>query len=135
MNAINIWSNVGGDSPDEGALAAWVLGKHALDKGDYTTARRIVANCSQLAMNTLGREIMARAMQMEGKEEEAAKLYSAIEIESAEAKMFLARRAISRKNWKEARRLTQLLLLQYPDTKLLQAQLQAIGTEQQLATK
>ena len=126
MNANNFWSNVEEIVPDQKLQVAWLLATSALSQGDCVTARKAVIDNPELRNSILGREVLAQIMLTEGNEEEAVKLYSDIESRSATAKMFLARRAIAEKNWNEARRPTELLLLQYPDAELLKAQLRTI---------
>lgn len=126
MNANNFWSNAAEIVPDQELQVAWLLATSALSQGDCATARKAVMDNPGLKNSILGREVLAQIMLTEGNEEAAVKMYSDIESRSATAKMFLARRAIAEQNWNEARRLTELLLLQYPDAELLKAQLRTV---------
>lgn len=57
----------------------------------------------------------------------AARYYAAADGDSLEAGVFLARLAFQRKDWAEARRLTEALVQRYPDELQLQANLEAVA--------
>ncbi|MEI6351477.1 MAG: hypothetical protein WCP06_10265 [Verrucomicrobiota bacterium] len=115
MKTISQWTELVSDDSDKGFRAAWLLARNAMTNGNYTRARNIVMCQPRLANHTLGREIVARLTFLEGDEEGAVQLFSALENESIEAQMFLARRAFKHRQWAEARRLNRLLLDQFPD--------------------
>ena len=106
---------ISSDSSDAGYRAAWLLALTALREGNTSEAIACVSLQPRLANAITGREIVARATALSGDQAKAFQLYAAMEKESAEAKVFLARRAFAAKQWDEARRLTRALMAQYPD--------------------
>lgn len=117
---------IAAENSDVGFRAAWLLAASAAEQRKFDESRNTVAAQPRLADSTAGREIVARVTLLQGSEADAARLYSEIESDSAEAKTFLARRAFANKNWDEARRLIRLLTEQFPDELSLRASLQAI---------
>jgi hypothetical protein len=111
---------------DAGYRAAWILGLRELEAGSITAARDTVAANPRLAASVTGREMLARATLLEGREDEAARLYEALGAESMEAQAYLARRAYARRDWSEARSRTEALVLAYPDELRLRANLEEI---------
>ncbi len=119
------------DESDIGLRAAWIISLLYIDKKDFTKARDIINAHPKLAQSLVGKETLARIALLEGNDQLATLLYSAIEKESAEAKSFLARKAFLEKNWKKARELTEQLLLQYPTNTLVRQNLEKIVQEEQ----
>ena len=106
---------VAAENSDAGYRAAWLLAGDALQQRKPAEAVAFVSAQPKLAASLAGKEYIARAAMMAGDENRAVQLYRAMEKDSAEAKVFLARRAFAARQWGEARRLTLALSVQFPD--------------------
>ena len=111
---------------DVGFRAAWLWCLTQIERGKLEQARRMVQTQPRLRDSTTGKELLARIALLEGNNDEADQLYAALEKASPEAKVHLARRAFAQKNWAEAKRLTEELVLQFPDNMQFRANLRAI---------
>ena len=126
MNATEAFSKLLMDDSDEKFFMTWVVVNQAIAQGDAVTARDLLRRQPRFANDTFGREAIARLAMMSGDDARAAEIYASIEAESAEARIFLARRAFNHQQWGEALRLTRSLLEQHPESVVLQDFLQAI---------
>ncbi len=109
-----------------GLRAAWLVSLVDLDRKDYASARTMVLRHPQLSQHVVGKETLARIALQQGDIVTADSLYGAIESESIEAKFYLARRAFSEKKWNKALKLTEQLVIEYPDNAQLQKDLQQL---------
>jgi hypothetical protein len=71
--------------------------------------------------------LLARLAFLQGDEVLADKMYAGIETESDEAKDYLAKQVIARKNWPRARQLTEELIKKHPDQAQCRATLETIN--------
>lgn len=128
----NTLKNMASQPSEKGARAAWLLSLINLEKGDYQAAKEVILSQSLLANVQLGKETLARIALLEGDSDEADRLYSQLEMQSIEAKSYLARKAFIEGNWEKARSLTEQLLRVYPDSELLKDNLKKIAFEARL---
>ena len=106
--------------------AGWLLVTMWLEQAELDKAERFFQKASDFAATRLGKELRARLALARNRPKEAEKIYREIADDSVEAKAFLAQRAFARKDWAEARRLTEELIRLMPDELQLQANLQII---------
>ena len=109
-----------------GMRAAWLISLVYIEQGDYSKAKAMINNNSELANAILGREALARIALLEGDDDLADHLYESLVHDSAEAQSFLARKAFAESNWKRARELTIELLKIYPNNAMLRTNLSKI---------
>ena len=114
------------DTSDVGWRAAYITALASLDLRQPAEARASISSHPQLAKSLAGRELLARIALIEGKNDEADRLYRALAAESIEAKAYLARQAYAGKQWAEARKLTLELIERLPDSMELRENLLAI---------
>ena len=119
MNPTDAFSKLLFDDSDEKFLMTWVVVNQAIAQGDCETAHELLKRQPRFASNIFGQEAIARMAIVSGDDARAAEIYASIEAESTEARMFLARRAFNAGQWGEARRLTDSLLQQHPDSNVL----------------
>jgi hypothetical protein len=112
---------------DVGFRSSWLLVLARLDQGDIAAARKVFSRQPRLKNSVAGKEILARIALVEGKTEEARRMYEALEKVSTEAKAYLAKFAYDSQDWQTARRLTEELLLRFPDRMRLRSNLKAIA--------
>jgi Flp pilus assembly protein TadD len=113
---------------DTGYAAGWTLAIWLLEQGEHLKAAEVVAGSPQLRGTIAGTELRARCLLAGGRAAEAKTLYESIADNSLEAGAYLARQAFSRRDWAEARRLTEYWLGRLPDNLVLRANLEAIAT-------
>jgi thioredoxin-like negative regulator of GroEL len=97
-------------STDCGARAAWLFAVVAARLGKPAEARRMLEAYPQLTNGTEGQLLLARCAAAEGNEDRAERLYRELAGESAEARAYLARRAMAGGDWETAARMTGGLL-------------------------
>jgi len=119
-------SALAGRDSDVGFRSSWLLSLARLDQGDIEAAKKVFSRQPRLRDSIVGKEIWARIALVEGKTEDAHRMYAALEKESAEAKAYLAKLAYDNQDWQTARRLTEELLLRFPDRMRLRSNLKAI---------
>lgn len=115
---------------DVGLRSAWLLALMYTERKQYDQARAVIEAQPLLKSNVLGKEAMARIALLEGKTDEADKIYAEIEGNSTEAKSYLARQAFVNKDYKKAKELTEELLRLYPNNPVLRDNYQRIMSEQ-----
>jgi len=115
------------EDSDVGFRAAWLQSTASLDQGNTGQAKQVVIGNPRLKDSVTGKEMLAKIALLEGKIDEADRMYKGLEKESVEAKAYLARRAFAQKDWATARRLTEELMLLLPDKMQLRANLEAIN--------
>lgn len=116
-----------GERGDVGFRSAWLLATASLEMKDTASARKYIEGQEQLKSGVTGKELLARAALLDGKQSEAQAAYENIAKNSVEARAYLARQAFSRKEWANARRYTEELLAIMPDQMELRANLDAIA--------
>ena len=126
MSATDEISKLLMDDSDEKFFISWMVVNQAIEQGDCTSAHDLLEEPPRFANDTFGKEAVARMAMMSGDDARAAEIYSSIEAESTEGRMFLARRAYNHQQWDEALRLTKSLLEQHPNSKVLNDFLHAI---------
>ncbi len=109
-----------------GLKAALLISQAQLERKDYGAATDTILTHPPLADNVLGKETLARIALKQGDIQRADALYSSIENESLEAKLYLARRAYTHKQWDRALKLTEQLVVEFPDNIDLQQDLQKL---------
>lgn len=115
--------------PDDiGDRAAWLLAVLRMEQGRFDDVRAVLAQQPRLAGRVAGREIEARLELVSGHEARAETLYRALVHDSAEARAWLAKRAVLRKDWDEARTLTLELIALMPEEMPLRQSLAQIET-------
>ncbi len=119
---------------DVGFRASWLVALLYAEQQKYDKAIAMITSHPQLANNILGRESLARIALLQGKTEEADKLYSALESDSWEAKSYLARKAYNEQNWKRAKELTEALLREFPNNMLLRENYEKILEQESKTT-
>lgn len=102
-----------GESPHAGR-AAWSLALAELDRGNAAEAGRWVRVNPELLASVAGREILARIALVEGKPDEALRVYRDLGEQSADAMIYLSKLAFAEKNWPEARNWTGKLARRFP---------------------
>ena len=113
-----------------GRKAALMLGQFLMEHDNPQDAKKALLAQPALADDAAAKELLARIAVQEGDIEKAAELYSTLETQSSEAKSFLARKAYADKDWTRARKLTEALLLEFPDNPTLQDNLKKIALEE-----
>ncbi len=111
---------------DIGFRAAWLLAVTRLEQSRRDEVLSILVQQPALARSVTGREIKARVELSAGHDDKAEILYRAISKDSIEARVWLAKRAILRKDWNEARKLTQELMALMPEEMEIRQSLVAI---------
>ena len=111
---------------DIGLRAAWVISLVQMQRRQFSTATETILSHPRLATNIIGKETLARIAMETGNVPKADNLYQEIELESIEAKFYLARRAYEEKNWSRAAILTRQLLEEFPDNTQLHSELKKI---------
>jgi len=120
-------SALSGNDSAVGFRASWLLALARLDRGNVEAAKDVIARQPRLQDSIVGREMLARIALAEGKIEDAHRMYAGLEKDSAEAKAYLAKQAYANQDWSAAQRLTEELLLRFPDRMQLRANLKAIA--------
>ncbi len=115
-----------GNYNEIGVRAAWLISQVNLDRKDFQAAQDTVMQHPMLSRHVVGKETLARIALQQGDIAQADTLYGKIEKESLEARFYLARRALSEKKWDLARRLTEQLVIEYPDNQQLHRDLQRL---------
>jgi len=115
---------------DIGYRAAWLISLLYIEQERYDEAKELISNHDRLNDDVLGKETLARIALLQGDQEQARRLYSALEDESWEAKSYLARQAFLEEDWGRARELTEELLREFPNNMLLHKNLRQIIEEQ-----
>lgn len=113
-----------------GFRAAWMLCLAHLDWKEFEKSKQIATRNPALSKSIAGREILAKIALNTGNHQEADRLYSLLEKDSLEAKAYLARRAYERKDWEKARKLTEELMLYFPDMLELRENIEKISREE-----
>ncbi|TXI37708.1 MAG: hypothetical protein E6Q59_07450 [Nitrosomonas sp.] len=119
---------------DIGFRASWLAALLYAQREQYDKATAMIQGNPRLAADVLGKEALARIALLQGKNDEADKLYSALEADSWEAKSYLARKAFNERNWKRAKQLTETLLREFPNNMLLRENYERILEEESKAT-
>lgn len=114
----------------EGVLAKEKLLSLYTSENDWESAKELVEKVPALEKTTLGREVLAKQALEDGDFSLAAKIYTSIIEQSADAKGFLARKAYNEKDYSKAKKLTEQLIQQYPDSVVLKENLKKILQEQ-----
>ena len=115
-----------GEDPQLALRAGWTASSLLIKQREFEAARQLIQGNEQLRNDRVGKEALARMAMMQGDEEEADRLYGALEDVSIEAKSYLARRAFALGQWKRARELTEELVLKFPAHQVLQQNLKQI---------
>jgi tetratricopeptide (TPR) repeat protein len=118
------------DNSDIGKRSAWLMSLIYLDRGEYKESQEIIHAQPLLEKDMTGQETLARIALLEGKTDQAERIYLALESQSPEAKSYLARKAFVEKDWKKAQELTEQLIQEYPTNALLQENYKKIMDEQ-----
>lgn len=113
-----------------GLRSAWMLCVAHLDRQEFEKSKRIAAGNPAFSKSVAGREILARIALGTGDTREADRLFSLLERDSLEAKAYLARRAFERRDWERARKLTEELMLYFPDMLELRENIEKISREE-----
>ncbi len=111
---------------DVGMRAAWLISLLHVERKEFNEARATIQAHPSLGQNIVGKETLARIALQQGDITRADSLYEAIGSESLEAKFYLARRAFSEKNYDRALKLTQQLIIDFPDNPQLRADLEKL---------
>lgn len=118
-----------GEPGQVGYRASWLLSLIYMEKKQFNEAKAVIEANPKLAQDQMGQEALARISLLQGDNDSAEKIYSALEQQSTEAKSFLARKAFQDKNWEKAQTLTEDLLKVYPTNQVLKDNLQKIKSE------
>lgn len=102
-------------SDDIGERAAWILAVVRLEEGNARAVRALLKMRPDWARSVTGREIEARLALLEGQDAGAEAIYKSLVGESLEARAWLAKRAVLRKDWREADSLTRELVRMMPE--------------------
>ena len=102
-----------GRSPHAGR-AAWSLALAELDRGNTAEAVRLVKGSPELLASVRGKEILARAALSDGAADAALEIYLGLGEESADAMIYLSKRAFAEKDWEAARKWTGELARRFP---------------------
>ncbi len=98
-----------------GLRAAWLVSLVDLDRKDYAAARTNVLKHPQLSQHVVGKETLARIALQQGDILTADSLYGAIEGQSIEPNSTLLGAHSRKRTGKKALRLTEQLVIEYPD--------------------
>lgn len=98
-----------------GQRAAQLIIETHFDRKQYDAVRAAFTAYPAFATSVAGQVMQARLALVQNQIEEAVRIYSAIQSESGEAKIFLAKKAFQDRSWSDARRLTEELVKQYPE--------------------
>ncbi len=100
-----------------------------IEKKDFSQAKNSIQTQPKLANQLAGQEVLARIALLENNPAEAEKIYRVIASNSAEAKQYLARKAVERQDWETAKKLTEELVVEFPANVELRQILQVILEE------
>ena len=109
-----------------GYRATWLSVGAMLDAKDTASARKIAESNRTFAKSLEGQEIIASTWVADDDLDKAATIYGRLGDQSTAGLTFQARQAYSKKDWDEARRITNVLIERYPDEMQLHANLSAI---------
>lgn len=87
---------------DTGGRAAWLFALESLREGRPAEARRMLEAFPQLTSDVEGQTLLARCAAAEGKDDLAERLYREVAGDSAEARAYLAHRALAGGDWAAA---------------------------------
>jgi len=118
------------EDSDVGYRAAWLLALIRLDQGNIEAAKTVLSRQVRLKNSVLGQEMLAKIALSEGRNEDARRIYAAVEKSSIEAKAYFAGRAYADNSLKVARKLSEELLLRFPDRMQLRSNLATITKAQ-----
>lgn len=119
------------DNDEIGYRAAWLASLLYIERQDYDNARTVINSQPKLVQDVLGQETLARIAYLEGNKQLADRLYRSIETKSPEARSYLARKAFQEKDWDRARKLTEQLIIDYPENPTLRDNLNRIIEQQE----
>lgn len=91
----------------------------------------IIAGQAELKESLVGKELLARGAMLAGEYDAAERIYGEIERDSLEAKAYFARKAFGSEDWNRARKLTEELIEEMPDSIVLHENLAAIAAAEQ----
>lgn len=128
--AINLLRKVPEDNPFALQVQEKLLHLY-LSENEWEEAKRLVEKSPNLEKTVQGKEVLAKQALEEGDISLAAKLYSSIVEQSADAKGFLARKAFNDKDYTRAKLLTEQLIQLYPESVVLKENLKKILQEQE----
>lgn len=100
---------------DVGQRATQLIAETRFEQKQYDAAKAAVMALPKFASSVAGQIMLARVALVQNQTQEATRIYQAIQAESDEAKMFLAKKAFQDREWKLARQLTEELLKKYPE--------------------
>lgn len=123
---LDVLQPLAGEEGIIGTRAAWLISQVQIQRKELAEAKKTIAKHPALAESVTGKESLARIALMEGDVTKADKLYGGLEKDSLEAKFYLARRAYSEKNYQRALKLTEQLVIEFPDNADLHKDLQTL---------
>ncbi|MCP5527579.1 MAG: hypothetical protein H7A47_12380 [Verrucomicrobiales bacterium] len=106
--------------------AAWLLATLAVEQARPAEAAAILEANPDFAGSVAGRELAARVALLRQDTNAARALYTDLGPDSIEGRVFFAREAFAARDWPTARRLTEGLLVDVPDSMPLRANLETI---------
>lgn len=120
---------------DIGKSASLLMSLIYLEKQDFPKAREMINSQPALKSEIVGQETLAKIALFENNEELADRIYTNLGETSAEARSYLARKAALKKDWKNARRLTEQLIMEYPSNLMLRENLKYIDEEEKKGSR
>ncbi|GEM_PF-2262948 len=106
--------------------AALILADGYLQARDFTSLSQLLSSHPELFQSVQGQEVHGKKALLENDLAAADAIYEPIADNSSEAKRYLARRAMSKKQWKKAKQLTAELLIEEPESARLRKDYQKI---------
>ncbi|HHO76654.1 MAG TPA: hypothetical protein ENN05_09530 [Deltaproteobacteria bacterium] len=116
---------------DIGLRASWLLSLAYLNNGNPDKSKHIIDDHADLASSIAGKELLGRIALSKDNTAEADRIYGSVANDSLEAKAYLARKAYQKKDWENARALTEELLMHFPDRLQLRQNLDLIAQQQE----
>ena len=114
------------EDSDAGYRAAWLWSQAQIERGELDRAKAMILKQPRLRSSGTGKALLARIALAQGHRKEADRLFSELGAESPESKVNMARQAFQEKNWTEAKRLSEELVLQFPDSVPFRTNLQTV---------
>lgn len=130
QTAFNALKGIYTSNDAHGRKAALMLGQFLMEHNNPQDAKKAILAQPALTDDAAAKELLARISVQEGDIDKAASLYLDIEQQSSEAKSFLARKAYGEKDWPRARKLTEALLVEFPENTTLSDNLKKILIEE-----
>jgi len=126
QSAINQLHHLSKEKGEVGLKASRMIAQSYMRQNQYERARDYIQGNPHLKTDVAGQELLAQIFHEQKQPELAYRIYLAIEEESAQAKSYLAHKAIKEGDWDRAEELTVQLVGEFPNNKVYRRNLDII---------